>query len=107
MDIKDIKDMCNSLIELNKQRFAIVKYEVEYILENNIKDKRYIEHQLDELLEVLLISETEEALEIFKKLCRHYYKIDRDATIDYINFYLEDHRLDEEKTDRQDEEYER
>lgn len=44
---------------------------------------------MDELLDILLFYETDDSLLIFKKLCKYYFYINPQVTIDYINYYRE------------------
>ena len=69
-----------------EKQFQQAKNQTNHILKNNIKDKNLIEHTLDLLFEFL---EDEEALLLYRKLCRHYWFIDKRATVDYIQFYVE------------------
>ena len=89
MNDQKLKDMIESTYYLTKQRYAIAKDEIEYIIKNNIKDEKQIERQLDEMLDILFVYETNETLLTFRRLCRHYFDINPQATADYINFYKE------------------
>ena len=42
MEKQELYDMCKTIIDLNKQNFIILKNEVENIINNNIKDEKYI-----------------------------------------------------------------
>ena len=50
MENKELYDMCKAIIDLNKQRYIIVKSEIESIINNRIKDEIYIQRKLDEML---------------------------------------------------------
>ena len=89
MENKELYDMCKAIIDLNKQRYIIVKSEIESIINNRIKDEIYIQRKLDEMLEILLFYETDEALLLFRRLCKYYFDINPQATADYINYYRE------------------
>ena len=52
----------------------------------NINDKQLIEKALDHLLDVAL---DKTVLELFKSLCRHYYFINAETTVFYVNSYRE------------------
>lgn len=67
-----------------KQKYLLLEEEGENVIKNNIKDSKVIENILDNLLD---ICEDEEALLLFRKVCRYYYTINPMATADYINFY--------------------
>ena len=87
MEKQELYDMCKSIIDLNKQRYVIIKDEIEDIIRNNISDNMQIERKLDEMLDILLFYETNESLLTFRKLCKYYFYINPQATVDYINYY--------------------
>ena len=89
MEKEELYDMCSNILDLHRQRFIILKNEIENIIENNIKDDIYIQRKLDELLDVLLFYENDDTLLVFKKLCKYYFSINPQATVRYINFYKE------------------
>ena len=97
MEDKELHDMVIAVIDLSKQRYEIAKNEIEYIMRNNIKDEHIIERQLDEMLDVLCVYETDEILLTFRRLCRYYFDINPQATADYINFYKEQNDSEETK----------
>ena len=80
-----------------RQRFIILKNEIENIIENNIKEDIYIQRKLDELLDVLLFYENDDTLLVFRKLCKYYFSINPQATVRYINFYKEQNDPEEVK----------
>ena len=86
---QELYGMCKSIIDLNKQRYVIIKDEIEDIIRNNISDNMQIERKLDEMLDILLFYETDDSLLTFRKLCKYYFDINPQATIDYINYYRE------------------
>ena len=81
--------MCKNIIDLNKQIYVIIKDEIEDIMRNNISDNMKIERKLDVMLDILLFYETNNSLLTFRKLCKYYFDINPQATIDYINYYRE------------------
>ena len=89
MEKEELYDMCRNILDLHRQRFIILKNEIENIIENNIKDDIYIQRKLDELLDVLLFYENDDTLLVFRKLCKYYFSINPQATVRYINFYKE------------------
>ena len=89
MEKQELYDKCKSIIDLNKQRYVIIKDEIEDIIRNNIGDNMKIERKLDEMLDILLFYETNESLLTFRKLCKYYFDINPQATVDYINYYRE------------------
>ncbi len=82
-------EMARQLVYLNHERYMLVKPQAERILRLKLKDKKSIEEVLDQLLEVLCFNETEEALTLYRRVCRHYFNIDPQATFDYIEMYKE------------------
>lgn len=89
MEKQELYDMCKSIIELNKQRYVIIKNEIEDMITNNISNNMQIERKLDEMLDILLFYETDDSLLTFRKLCKYYFDINPQATVDYINYYRE------------------
>ena len=87
---KDLHDLAKSIVglqkELVKQTLLVRKPDVERIIHSNSRDIHTIEHTLDALCEVAFDNE---ALFLFKKLCRYYYNIDPKATVNQIRFYRE------------------
>lgn len=83
---KAIISLARDLRELQQQ--AAQQYEpvVDDILRTRSRDIRHIEHVLDGLLD---FCGHEPVLEMYKKLCRHYWEIDPAATASYINAYRE------------------
>ena len=56
------------------------------VIATRSRDVRQIEHTLDGLLD---FCGHEQALLLYRRLCRHYFDIDPAATADYINAYRE------------------
>ncbi len=83
---KAIISLARDLRELQQQ--AAQQYEpvVDDILRACSRDIHHIEHVLDGLLD---FCGREPVLEMYKKLCRHYWEIDPAATASYINAYRE------------------
>lgn len=83
---KAIISLARDLRELQQQ--AAQQYEpvVDDILRTRSRDIRHIKHVLDGLLD---FCGHEPILEMYKKLCRHYWEIDPAATASYINAYRE------------------
>lgn len=97
MEKEELYDMCSNILDLHRQRFIIIKNEIENIIDNNIKDDIYIQRKLDELLDVLLFYENDDTLLVFRKLCKYYFSINPQATVRYINFYKEQNDPEEVK----------
>lgn len=89
----DYKDVIKSVAELHKLQRQVVntnmphfKSEVNSIVGNKIKDENRICQLLDALLDLAF---DDEVLVLFKRLCRHYYFINKEAAFDYVNAYRE------------------
>lgn len=70
------------------QRQAAQQYlpVVDDIVRTRSRDTEHIEHTLDGLLD---FCGHEPVLQMYKRLCRHYWDIDPAATADYVNAYRE------------------
>jgi hypothetical protein len=68
------------------QELGVAQYTpvVEAILCTRSRDVRHIEHTLDHLLDFACHPA---GLELYRRLCRHYWDIDPAATADYVNIY--------------------
>lgn len=90
MSENDINELGKTIIALQKdavnQTLLVWKPKAEQIIRNKSLDINAIEHTLDALCEVAF---DDEVLALFKKLCRYYYDIDPQATIQQIQFYRE------------------
>ena len=83
---KAIISLVRDLDDLQRQAAQEYKPVVDDILRTRSRDVRHIEHTLDRLLD---FCGHEPVLQLYKKLCRHYWDIDPAATADYINAYRE------------------
>jgi hypothetical protein len=79
-----IRPLAEGLRALYAQVVAVYRPEVDAIIASRSRDRRRIEHTLDGLLSVC---GDDEALAVFKRLCRYYWKIDPAATADYVYAY--------------------
>ena len=70
------------------QAVAVAQYTpvVETIVATRSRDVRQIEQTLDGLFD---FCGHEQALQLYRRLCRHYFDINPVATADYINAYRE------------------
>lgn len=89
MENQELYDMCKIIIDLNKQKYVIVKDEIEEIIKDNIKDEMYIQRKLDEMLDILLFYENDDSLLLFRRFCKYYFSINPLVTAQYINYYRE------------------
>ena len=83
---KAIGTLAGGMRDLQQQAARQYKPVVDDILYTRSRDVRHIEHTLDRLLD---FCGHEPVLQLYKKLCRHYWDIDPAATADYINAYRE------------------
>jgi len=82
----ELIEMCNRLIS-DYQFFLnnYVKPNVVHIINNNIKDIKYIESTLDDLLNV----PTDESYKLLTILCNYVAGFDRELADDYLNLFEE------------------
>ena len=81
-----IRQLAGSLVELQRQAAQQYQPVVDDILRTRSRNTEHIEHTLDRLLG---FCGDETVLQMYKKLCRHYWDIDPAATADYVNAYRE------------------
>ena len=84
--MQTIRTLAGSMRDIQRQAAQQYKPVVDDILLTRSQDIRRIEHTLDRLLD---FCGHEPVLQLYKKLCRHYWNIDPVATADYINAYRE------------------
>ncbi len=83
-----ILELFKELAVLQEQKYRLAENEINFIIKNNIKDDNRIERAIDEILEFL---DDEEALLLFRKICSYYIKLNPQATLHYINYYIEEY----------------
>lgn len=71
---------------LREQGIEALAPVVQDLVRSRSRDVQRIEHTLDQLLDVACLPE---GLALFKTLCRHYWTLDPQATVDYVNIYRE------------------
>ena len=81
-----IRTLAGSMRDLQRQAAQAYLPVVDDILRTRSRDTQHIEHTLDGLLDCC---GHEPVLQLYKKLCRHYWDIDPAATADYVNAYRE------------------
>lgn len=84
--IKDkiaILELARGIQVLSKKALTEHKREFGNIIDSGCQDKDRIEHALDGMLDFCFDSKM---LELYRKLCRFYYDIDRDAAIRYVHY---------------------
>jgi hypothetical protein len=85
-DMQAIRKLAESMRELQRQAAQQYQPLVDDILRTGSRDTPHIEHTLDRLLD---FCGHEAVLQMYKKLCRHYWDIDPAATAYYVNAYRE------------------
>ncbi len=81
-----IRTLAGSMRDLQRQAAQQYLPVVDDILRTRSRDTQHIEHTLDGLLD---FCGHESVLQMYKKLCRHYWDIDPAATAYHINAYRE------------------
>ena len=82
--LKNISALAREMQGLARQAHGIYTAEVDAVLRGKCRDAQRIEHLRDGILGFCF---DDEMLQLFKKLCRHYYAIDPAATADYVSTY--------------------
>ena len=90
----EVIGFARELQHLQQQATQDYKAVVDDILLTQCRDIQRIEHALDRLLDSC---GHQSVLQLYKKLCRHYWNIDPAATADYVNAYREYWDSDESK----------
>jgi hypothetical protein len=85
-DLQTIRTLVGSMRDLQRQAAQQYLPVVDDIVRTRSRDTQHIEHTLDGLLD---FCGHEPALQLYKKLCRHYWAIDPTATAAYVNAYRE------------------
>ena len=70
-------------------------------------EENKMKRKLDEMLDILLFYETNDSLLTFKKLCKYYYTINPEVTLEYIQLYKEQNAPEETKVGKRVDEEER
>jgi hypothetical protein len=81
-----LSSLGESLMRINQQAVQAYTPMVEDILNSCSQDKAYIESTLDGLLS---FCGYEPALALFRKLCRYYWDLDKEATAYHVTAYRE------------------
>lgn len=84
--LNDFKNLAKQISELNEQAYYSYFPLVEELISSKRKDSNEIEHLLDRILDIAC---TDKGLLLYKRLCRYYWGIDKEATVDYVNAYRE------------------
>lgn len=89
-DLSDanIREICGMISRIQasiEQSVFFIETQINGILSNCVTDSGLIEHLLDTLLDYAGMNE--DALVLFKRLCRYFYYINPNATAEYIYTY--------------------
>lgn len=82
----DIRGLASQMHNLHLQAVREAKPVVDRFLRSRSQDQQEIDRTLDHLLNHACVPE---GLELFRALCRHYYRINPVATAQYIQAYRE------------------
>ena len=91
---EEILELFRTVAKLQEQKYRLAENEINFIIKNNIKDDTRIQRAIDEIFEFL---ENDEALLLFRRICRYYIKINPEATMHYINYYIEEYDPEKKK----------
>lgn len=91
---ESIAQLAAEIAAINEQAVREYAPLVEAILSTRSQDKRQIEQTLDGLLSFCGFAP---ALELYRRLCRHYWDIDPAATASYVDAYRTTWDADEER----------
>ena len=77
--IKEFMEMQDDYLEMMEEAFEFIRY-------RNITRASEIERLLDTVLGMI---QTDETNDLYTRICLYYHAIDREAAMDYAQFYLE------------------
>lgn len=87
-------ELFRTVAKFQEQKYRLAENEITFIIKNNIKDDTRIQRAIDEIFEFL---ENDEALLLFRRICSYYIKINPEATMYYINYYIEEYDPEKKK----------
>jgi len=82
---------------------VVAEAEVNWAIKRKIKDDDYIEQLFEKLLDVAGMNDN--GFEVFKRLCRYYYHINPELTVEYAYIYRDLYDSDDTSDDDEDVEY--
>ena len=77
--IKEFMEMQDDYLEMMEEAFEFIRY-------RNITRSSEIERLLDMVLGMI---QTDKTNDLYTRICKYYHAIDREAAMDYAQFYLE------------------
>jgi hypothetical protein len=81
-----VREIAARIKELAVEAQAAYGHEVDALINEKCRDTERIEHLLDGLLDFCF---DPIMLGLYKRVCRHYFDIDPEATVSYVRFYRE------------------
>lgn len=84
--LENIKPLVEQIALIHHKAYYEYKPQVETLISARVSDDIRIQHLLDCLLDHAC---NDEILFLYKKLCRYYWDINPQATVDYVNYYRE------------------
>ena len=84
--IKEIEKLALKQNELVKQAYSVFLSTIEEIIATKTKDVNHISHMLDYMLGFCF---DKQILQLYRKLCRYLWDIDKETTVFYIQAYRE------------------
>ena len=82
-DIERLKELAQQLVYLYELKYNLIKPLVDYIINNQITDTNYVEHVLDDFLDI----PTDKGYDLLKRLCNYWQQINLESA----RFYLEEY----------------
>lgn len=79
MNVKEVIDSPSGYLNYLEEPFEFIRY-------RNITRKSERERLLDTVLEMI---PTVDIVDLYMRICSYYHAINRDATMDYAQYYLE------------------
>ena len=84
--LEHVKTMMEQIAMIHQQAYNYYKPQVELLIASKVRDENSIQHLLDHLLDHAC---NDEVLLLYKKLCRYYWDLNPQATVNYIHYYRE------------------
>ena len=84
--LESMKGVATRLSQLHQQIAQKQEPVVEQLISTQSRDKQKIEQTLDRLLDVACC---DAGLKLFRRLCRYYWTINPQVTVDYVDAYRE------------------
>ena len=79
----NIKEIINELLKIYDSEYKRLKPNVDYIIKNNIKDIKYIEQILEQLLNIPY----EPCNKLFIRLCKYVENFNKEMSDEYMDLF--------------------